>query len=214
MLRKVWMKVEKEKKLLHNLMIPFWRFHYPFQLHPQALERVFFVNPSYQEQLNCSDFSGIWFNPRLSINTVIFRNYLNRLFSWSPKFQCVPKSLGSVFHLLLFPSLLFPSRMSSFDSDFVIIIPPSSLFLSPQRLSRDKTLIRIIRGETRREKEEERKKRKKERKRKRKRRRSRRDQHDDTTTAGRQQDRRTSTSKHPRVCVWRQDKARHQAWPG
>ena len=148
-------------------MIPFWRFHYPFQLHPQALERVFFVNPSYQEQLNCSDFSGIWFNPRLSINTVIFRNYLNRLFSWSPKFQCVPKSLGSVFHLLLFPSLLFPSRMSSFDSDFVIIIPPSSLFLSPQRLSRDirdKTLIRIIRGETRRDENTEQKRRKKERK--------------------------------------------------
>ena len=50
--------------------------------------------------------------------------------------------------------------MSSFDSDFVIVIPPFSLFLSPQRLSRDirdKTLIRIIRGETRRDENTEQK---------------------------------------------------------
>ena len=112
------------------------------------------------------------------------------------------------------------SRMSSFDSDFVIIIPPSSLFLSPQRLSRDKTLIRIIRGETRREKEEERKKRKKERKRKRKRRRSRRERKGVVSDAARparrarrQQDRRTSTSKHPQVCVC-EDKTRQDTRPG
>ena len=60
------------------------------------------------------------------------------------------------------------SRMSSFDSDFVIVIPPPfflSFFLSPQRLSRDirdKTLIRIIRGETRRDENTEQKRRKKE----------------------------------------------------